>query len=411
MVKSKIISQRIQIKRTTDIQNYVEKLEQVKNGGSVNKRSIDVSKFDTAILVYMGDAHLGVKNCNLQSIIDTLEYVLNTPNARLILMGDFLNAAIKNSISSVYEDLEYPRQQWLIYVDLIKQIATQDKLDVSHLGNHERRFLKETGMDVGEQAMTAVGSVEAHAPYYAVTKYDLKSGSVMTVTHHGDGVNNIFGVKKLQDKDANSSINVIGHLHKYSVLARTIYITAKDGKTYKHYCLDIVVPSSGDGVYGGEKMYDEKQSGAGVIIETTVIKNPLYNPNSKAKVLEPEYIEVFRRIPLRRAANTEQKAKQISLIESVLNKSVTTDMLNEIEKKVAELNEIIDSYGEYLTDETMIALTKAYKKINKSPTSNPVLNKINITENAKKHATSKRKTKPANEVNKTNEAVILQEGE
>lgn len=365
--QSRKFSQKKELKMTDAIRNY-QKILEFESNEAINFKEEDLSdRFDTVILVFAGDWHLGIPNFNMANAIETINYVLNTPNAIMFCLGDMLNTAILNSISDNFEDSVYPQEQWRILIDMLTPVALAGKLTVLHEGNHERRIQKQTGINVIEQATRAMETYNnrgvwtsffnASAPYYAERKINLFNNKLpnnkfelTTMTHHGDGVSNINQVNKLSSINSASDINVIGHLHKYQMMSRTIKIADADGKNYRHRVIDMILPSNGEGYYGYMKMFGKKYSNASVAVEVTSVDNPLYDENSKAQVLEPKYIPAFREIPIQISQKAYRQAELMNSAARVI-KAKRKQLEGELNKKLIESEKLLEEYGLILSDE------------------------------------------------------------
>lgn len=385
-------SQKKKMHITPAIESYSTRLK-LENNDALNCKKEDFSnKFDTAILVFAGDWHIGVPNFDLESAIDTIEYVLNTPNAIMFCLGDMLNSAILGAISSNFEDIVYPQEQWRIFIDMFNEVALAGKLTVVHEGNHERRIEKQTGVNIIEQATRAMETYnnrgvwtdfsKLSAPYYAQRKLILnnkecKNGKfeLDIITHHGDGVSNIFGVQKLQEQNVKSCLNVVGHLHKFSLLGRTIQTVGDDGQIYKHRVFDMILPSNGDGYYGNIKMYGKKNNAPATAIEVTSVKNPLYNENFKANVKEQEFIPAFRSISI--SPNKQNNSeKQISVANKIIKKH-KKEFENKLNEELIKIVETFQNAGLELTEEVAYALDDlCFKTPNKKTETKVIIKQI-----------------------------------
>ena len=365
-------SQKKEMHTTPSIDQYKKRLE-AENNDALNCKKEDLAnRFDTAILIFAGDWHIGVPNCDLESAVDTINYVLNTPNAIMFCLGDMLNTAILGAVSSNYEDVVYPQEQWRIFIDMFNEIALAGKLTVVHEGNHERRIEKQTGVNVIEQATRAMETYnnrgvwtdfsKLSAPYYAQRKIVLnnkdcknKKFEIDVITHHGDGVSNIFSVQKLQEQSPKSCLNVVGHLHKFNLLDRTIQITSESGQVYKHRVRDIILPSNGDGYYGNVKMFGKKNNAPAVAIEITSVKNPLYEENSTARVKEQEFIPAMRSVPILASVENKKQDRQINLTNKIIKKQ-GDEFKKELNEKLFEIVNLFQKAGLELTTEVVDAM-------------------------------------------------------
>lgn len=330
------------VERNDTINNYDLK-QQNANVETVLKREVDLSeKYDTIVYVAIGDWHIGSVDFDINEAIKVINYVLQTPNARLACIGDMMNTAILGSVSSMFEDIAYPEEQWEVFISLLKDVAKQQKVIVIHTGNHERRVIKNTGIDLVKQAATGINASETYAPYFADTKITLRSAytannkfSFDVVTHHGDSGN----PENNSSVNRNSSINLIGHTHNQRAYVKTKFVTDENNKQCKQDELDIVVPSCGGGLYGNEKGLKPLNKCPYYALEITTAPNPLYNANDKL-CLEQPVVLATKSIPILTYASTDKKAKCINEGMKTIDKCVK----NAKPKVLAKILEILDIF-------------------------------------------------------------------
>ena len=311
---------------TEGLKNYQEKQRATKDESVLTGMVDESSKFDTAVLVYISDLHIGTFDLDINWLIEVTNYVLNTPNAKVLLLGDLLNTAILNAVSNMYEDIAYPQEQWQIAVDLFSSLSAQNKIIAICAGNHERRVYKQTGIETLRQFAHAIDAEKVYAPYYANIDLILKcadsptgSFTIPIVAHHGDGVGNISGVKKLQDIDSGSYINTVGHLHREQLLIRGMpYYDPVTNTKRKKAVLDVILPSAGGGYYAKEKMLQVNYKSPYLALEVTAVKNPRYEKFKNADWQEEEIIPAVRTIPIMQAADTAQKNKYIKTANRII---------------------------------------------------------------------------------------------
>ena len=311
---------------TEGLKNYQEKQRATKDESVLTGTVDESSKFDTAVLVYISDLHIGTFDLDINWLIEVTNYVLNTPNAKVLLLGDLLNTAILNAVSNMYEDIAYPQEQWQIAVDLFSSLSAQNKIIAICAGNHERRVYKQTGIETLRQFAHAIDAEKVYAPYYANIDLILKcadsptgSFTIPIVAHHGDGVGNISGVKKLQDIDSGSYINTVGHFHREQLLIRGMpYYDPVTNTKRKKAVLDVILPSAGGGYYAKEKMLQVNYKSPYLALEVTAVKNPRYEKFKNADWQEEEIIPAVRTIPIMQAADTAQKNKYIKTANRII---------------------------------------------------------------------------------------------
>lgn len=371
---SKLFEDQLEI--TDAVRSYIDRKKWV-NDQSVSKLTIDESgRFDTVVLVYISDLHIGTPDFDLNWLIEVTNYVLKTPNAKVLLLGDLLNTAVLNAVSNMYEDLAYPEEQWQLAVDLFSQLAAQEKIIAICAGNHERRVYKQTGIETIKQLATAIKAEHAYAPYYAERTLVLKcddapSGkfTIPIVSHHGDGAQNIAGVKKLQDIDPASYINAVGHLHREQMLVRNMFYT-KNGKKYKKSVLDIMLPSAGGGYYAKEKMLKDNFKSPYFALELTAVKNPRYEKFKDAEWREELFVPAVRTIPIMQAADTAEKNVYIKTASKIIGQH-DKEMMKELMPKIAEIIKWMTREGIEIKNEIKTALKELDEKEKKKSSVSP----------------------------------------
>ena len=175
-------------------------------------------------LIPVADVHLGAKECMEEAFFDFLKMVKETPNLYLVLAGDLINNATRNSVSNVFEETMRPREQKKVMVKMLEPL--RDKILCAVSGNHERRN-RDVDNDVTYDIMCKLDLEHLYRENIAFVKIQMgKPGGdgmknptyVLTVTHgSGGGVltggavnrNERFGYV-LDGADA----LIVGHTHK-----------------------------------------------------------------------------------------------------------------------------------------------------------------------------------------------------
>ncbi len=373
------ISQRKKLELTSNIKNYETKLGMLKDD-SVVYREVDFSdKFDTAVLVFISDWHLGARHFNMDGVVNTLEYVLNTPNALLFALGDSLSSAILNAVSNMFEDALYPQEQWDLIIDLLTQVAQQGKLVIYHDGNHERRIYKQTSLAIGKQTVTALASnqknakdkkwaKEAYAPHFGVSKVILKNKdssdgkfTFNTTTHHGDDVDFV----KMKNLNPSADLNVVGHWHRLEIRedTRIVYETETHEQFFEK-TININLPNEGKTPF--EYSHLEKDRSPYFAVEISFTKNPLYDKNSKAQIKHKEFIPTLRSIPILTTASTREKDKVINEAKKIIDKT-QSEHLRVFLSKITEAVAVLECAGVEFSKEILLALNKLYS-VKEKPT-------------------------------------------
>ena len=103
-------------------------------------------QFKSIKILALSDMHIGDSLCNLKLIRQVLDEVKNSDNTFIILNGDLINNSIKNSVSTIYDEVLSPMESIVRLTDLLEPV--KDRILVIHPGNHEWRSYKEDGIDI-----------------------------------------------------------------------------------------------------------------------------------------------------------------------------------------------------------------------------------------------------------------------
>ena len=102
------------------------------------------SKVDKVNIYPLADLHVGSKFHLNKKLKQDIEVIKNDKNGYVILNGDLINNALKNSVSDIYEELMNPEDTLDYLVELLTPI--KDKIIGVVSGNHESRTYKQTGL-------------------------------------------------------------------------------------------------------------------------------------------------------------------------------------------------------------------------------------------------------------------------
>ena len=136
-------------------------------------------------LIALGDLHLGHKACNLEKIRKTIKKIRETKNARVILMGDIIDAGLRNSIGGGTYDNDFPPQeQFDLAVELLQPI--KDKIYGIHSGNHSNRIFNATSLEIDKLLGQRLGVKWLGSSAYHKIKIG-KKNFVIYSTHGSSG--------------------------------------------------------------------------------------------------------------------------------------------------------------------------------------------------------------------------------
>ena len=188
-------------------------------------------EFKSIKVVALSDLHIGDQLCNLKLIKEVLQEIKESDNTFIILNGDLINNATKNSVSDIYNENLSPMESIVKLCDLLEPI--KDRILVIHPGNHEARTLKEDGIDIIRLVAKTLGIEDRFSDgwwyLYLTLGLGQKGRPVMyTITGvHGYGggrkpggkINNLVG---MSDKVV-ADVYIMGHTHTPIMTRDTIY--------------------------------------------------------------------------------------------------------------------------------------------------------------------------------------------
>jgi hypothetical protein len=176
----------------------------------LNKQVTDENK---KLLVPIGDLHYGAINSDVDKFQATLEFCRQA-NAWILLMGDLMEASTRYSIGAgVYEQAITPQQQLDDVVAMLEPY--KDLIIGSHMGNHEFRIYKETGINIMKVMckllkMRYLGYAVNHVLHVGNQRY------VVFSTHGSSGATlRHTKIKKVLDVSAwnKSDLYLYAHVH------------------------------------------------------------------------------------------------------------------------------------------------------------------------------------------------------
>lgn len=119
----------------------------------------DLGNVDSAQVLIMGDLHLGDSHTDEDMIRTAAKWLTAEPNRWAVIVGDLLNAGLKDSVSDVYSEAYTVDEAIDRFALLMEPVRTRILAAVS--GNHDHRIYKATGMDAAKQACFKAG-----VPYF-----------------------------------------------------------------------------------------------------------------------------------------------------------------------------------------------------------------------------------------------------
>jgi len=102
-------------------------------------------KKPTVTIYPIGDLHLGSIGCHEKEWEQFVQFIQSEPDAYIVIVGDMLDNATKNSIASTYEQRFRPMEAKNILADYLKPIS--DRILCGVRGNHENRSVRDVDQD------------------------------------------------------------------------------------------------------------------------------------------------------------------------------------------------------------------------------------------------------------------------
>lgn len=190
----------------------------------------------------ISDVHLGAAEHMEREWKHFCDHLLEDKSAYIVLGGDLINNATRNSVSNIFEETMRPREQKKMMVEMLKPIKHRILCAVS--GNHERRSLKDADDDPTYDIMCKLDLEHLYRENIAFLRLQMgkqeNDGNknptyVLTVTHGAGGGVLTGGAVNRNERFGyvldGCDCLVVGHTHKPFVTQPSkIYIDARNQK-------------------------------------------------------------------------------------------------------------------------------------------------------------------------------------
>lgn len=168
-------------------------------------------------LIPIGDAHLGHANAETQMLQDLIQYIVDTPDCYVIVLGDMLENATRTSVGmGIFTEDIHLRDQIMLATEILEPLAESNRLLGVHTGNHEFRNAILTGLNPMELVATQLG-----VPYLGYQAYyviNVGSQTYRVMSSHGVGSGRTTGAKanaseRMADVAPLMHLYLSGHTH------------------------------------------------------------------------------------------------------------------------------------------------------------------------------------------------------
>ena len=285
----------------SNVSRYAHISEQLIPDTKVVTKTRDFSKKFNKVRMYLAsDWHFGTTGEILTPVKRFVDFCLKDPAGLMVINGDLFNLSKEGQqrdILSVDQILD-------VLVEILTPLQKQGKLLFVLSGNHDRRMMDSSDVDLIKQvcerlqkvAGSPLGEEATSALYYATATIYLKREdapdkkvATQWLFHHGDAIAGVDRLKNLYNMfpNFNPDFIVCGHTHRPSTKSENVTYYDEDNNLIIKKCKYIVLPSTGSPTYSYAKNFKECSKAAGLIREIGVDRNIFYGlfPNEAPYVI------------------------------------------------------------------------------------------------------------------------------
>ena len=193
-------------------------------------------------IIPIADVHLGAAECMEREWRQFCDMVLKRPDIYILLGGDLVNNSTRSSIANPFDEKIRPSMQKRLMVELLTPLRSRVLGACS--GNHERRSLKESDVDITYDIMTKLDIEELYRPNIAFIKIQIgdidrdgrRNPTYSIVMTHGTGGGIYTGASVNRSERFGYVIDgmdvlVTGHTHKaFTTQPAKIFIDKHNNK-------------------------------------------------------------------------------------------------------------------------------------------------------------------------------------
>lgn len=217
-------------------------------------------------IIPISDIHLGAAECMESQWKQFCDEILKRKNAYIILNGDLINNATRNSVSDVYAEVLPPHMQKDKMAEYLAPI--KDKILLVTEGNHELRTAKDCDSYINYDICCRLSIEDKYRPNagFMIIRFDdldkpgkmagAKRPTYTLCATHGAGTT----IKRFQDFASNIDnldVMVVGHTHKPIVTKnKKLFIDTHNNKvSAKNFNVCVAGSWLDYGGYAMRKMY------------------------------------------------------------------------------------------------------------------------------------------------------------
>lgn len=188
------------------------------------------ASWDHVNIYPLADLHIGDPHSFSGLIGERFDMIQKDPHGLVILNGDLLNTALKNSVSDVYAEKLSPMAQIARLVEILTPI--KDRIIGATTGNHENRVYRMDGVDIMRLVCRELGIEDKYDPcgvmiFLRFGKKRCHHGGEMPQCYtiyasHGSGGGRKEGAKAIRLADMASIIDADIYVHSHTHLPMTM---------------------------------------------------------------------------------------------------------------------------------------------------------------------------------------------
>jgi predicted phosphodiesterase len=183
---------------------------------------------DELIIAPIGDIHIGSPHFDRKSLQKHLDWIReHKENTRIILMGDILETALKDSIGAGWAEQEQTLMEHL-YIAKNYFYEFRDIIDGIIEGNHELRVYQRSGLLLMKILAEMLNIPDRYMKYQGIIKYAWNRRAYNVSVWHGTGGGRKTGSSvnraESQTDTVLCDVYLIGHTHRQHVHNRVMYV-------------------------------------------------------------------------------------------------------------------------------------------------------------------------------------------
>lgn len=182
----------------------------------------DYSHLPSLKVYSLGDVHVGARSHQAERWQEWVDYLCSRKDVSMLGTGDFLNAALKDSKSDVYEETMTVGQAKRHLRGQLKPLADEGRIDGMAAGNHEERIHRAIGDCPVEDLCDALDVPYVRAA--ALFVYVVGDQTYEVFMRHGTGNGQSLVSMNKGAMVIQADVYVAGHVHNQAVRADEFFV-------------------------------------------------------------------------------------------------------------------------------------------------------------------------------------------